>query len=196
MNSKQSKSDKISVFTHRNRQVHIPDEHLAVGVIVGVHGLRGEVKVELHTDFPERFQAGVELFLGETLIPFRIESARPHKNHMLIRFDQIRNREAAEELRNQWIFVHEEQAVELDEDTFWVHDIIGLNVRTEENLLLGTVTDVLFTGANEVYLVEPEGTINNGREILLPAIADVIQSVDLEAGELIVRLQAGLIEQE
>lgn len=196
MNGKQRKSDKFSVFTHRNRQVRIPDEHLAVGVIVGAHGLRGEVKVELHTDFPERFQPGVELLLGEALVPLRIENARPHKRHMLLQFDQVYSREAAEELRNQWLLIHEEQAVALDEETFWVHDIIGLHVRTEENRLLGEVTDVLFTGgANEVYVVEPEGDVNNGREILLPAIAEVVQKVDLAAGELVVRLQAGLLEE-
>lgn len=196
MDSRQSKSSKSSVFTHRNRQVRIPDEHLAVGVIVGVHGLRGEVKVELHTDFPERFQAGVELLLSEELVPQRIETARPHKNHMLIRFEQVYTREAAEELRNQWLFVHEEQAIELDEDTFWVHDIVGLHVRTEAGQRLGQVTDVLFTGgANEVYVVQPEGALNNGREILLPAIADVVQTVDLEAGELVVRLPEGLLEE-
>ncbi|MEZ4711117.1 MAG: ribosome maturation factor RimM [Caldilineaceae bacterium] len=178
---------------HRNQRVHVPDGYLAVGRVIGVHGLRGEVKVELHTDFPERFQPGLELFLGEELQPLSIQQARPHKGHMLILFGEYQGRSAVEALRNTWLFVHEENAIELAEDEYWVHDIVGLAVYTDEELHLGSVSDVLVTGANDVYVIEPAGLLNQGREILLPAIADVIQKVDIAAGRLIVKMPAGIL---
>lgn len=194
MSNKKNLHPNTSTYTHRNRQVHIPDGYLAVGLIVGVHGLRGEVKIELYTDFPERFQPDVQLLMGEELEPMNIARARPHKGHMLVQFAEVRNRSQAEELRNRWLFVPEEQAVELDEGTFWVHDIIGLQVHTEAGELLGTVSDVIFTGANEVYVVQPHGSLNRGREILLPAIADVVQAVNLETETMVVQLPPGLID--
>ena len=91
-------------------------------------------------------------------------------------------------MRNQWLFVPESEAVELEADSYWVHDIIGLQVQTENGEPLGAVTDVLFTGANEVYVVQE----SNGNELLLPAIADVVQKVDLAAGAITVRLLPGM----
>ncbi|MEZ4659604.1 MAG: ribosome maturation factor RimM [Caldilineaceae bacterium] len=179
---------------HRNQRVHVPDEYLAVGRVIGVHGLRGEVKVELHTDFPDRFQPGLQLFLGEELQPVSIRQARPHKGHMLILFDEYQDRSTVEALRNMWLFVHEENAVELAADEYWVHEIVGLAVYTDEGQHLGRVSEVLATGANDVYIIAPVGLLNQGREILLPAIADVIQKVDIGAGRLIVKLPPGIID--
>ncbi|MCB0080026.1 MAG: hypothetical protein KDE47_03810, partial [Caldilineaceae bacterium] len=99
-----------TIYIHRNQRVHVPDGYLAVGRVIGVHGLRGEVKVELHTDFPERFQPGLQLFLGEALQPVSIRQARPHKGHMLILFDAYHSRSAVENMRNTWLFVHEDHA--------------------------------------------------------------------------------------
>ncbi|MCB0138388.1 MAG: ribosome maturation factor RimM [Caldilineaceae bacterium] len=183
-----------TIYIHRNQRVHVPDGYLAVGRVIGVHGLRGEVKVELHTDFPERFQPGLQLFLGEALQPVSIRQARPHKGHMLILFDAYHSRSAVENMRNTWLFVHEDHAIELSEDEYWVHDIVGLAVYTDDGQHLGQVADVLATGANDVYIVEPVGLINKGREILLPAIAEVIQQVDLAAGRLIVKLPEGILD--
>jgi 16S rRNA processing protein RimM len=182
-------------YTHRNRQVYIPDEHLAVGLIVGVHGLRGEVKVELHTDFPERFSTGAIVNLGEELIQAEIASARMHKAHMLVRFAGINRREEAEALRGEWIFIHEDDAKKLDDGAYWIHDLVGLQVRSTEGQICGEIVDVLATGANDVYLVRTQAPFNRGRDLLLPAIADVVQSVDIDAGEMVVVLPAGLVEE-
>lgn len=179
---------KGQIYYHRNEAVLVPDGYIAIGRIATAHGIHGEVRVELHTDFPERFAPQVKLFMGEMLTPATIEYARPHKGQMLIKFVDFETRNEAETLRNQWLFVPEDEAVELEADTYWVHDIIGLQVQTENGEPLGTVTDVLFTGANEVYVVaEP-----NGKELLLPAIADVVQTVDLNAGVITVRLLPGM----
>jgi 16S rRNA processing protein RimM len=171
-------------------EVEVPDGYLAVGRIVGVHGIRGELKVEPYTDFPERFAPGVVLALGPTLEEVVVAAGRPHKGHYLLAFDEIRDRNAADELRGLWLFVDEAEAVELDDDTFWVHDILGLDVVTDEGAALGVVSDVLFTGANEVYVVStPEGG-----EVLLPAIDDVILKIDLAERRMTVHLLPGILD--
>ena len=186
---------KEQTYLYRNRQIQIPDGYLAVGLIVGVHGLRGELKVELHTDFPERFDVGNQLVMGPELRIIEIESSRTHKGHILLTLAGIKSRNQAEELRNLWLFVDEENAAELDEDTYWIHDIIGLTVQSDDGTLLGTVTNVIPTGANDVYVIQPEGGINKGQELLIPAIADVIVQVDMAQSLLLVRLLPGLIEE-
>jgi 16S rRNA processing protein RimM len=175
--------------------VEVPDGYLAVGYILGVHGLRGELKVELFTDFPERFAPGVQLFIGEELHETEVISARPHQKYLLLRLAGFSQREDAETLRGSWIFVDENEAVELEEGSYWVHDIIGLTVQTEAGEILGEIQDVLFTGANEVYIVQPVGTINAGRELLLPAIEEVVRKVDLDAQMMTVHLLPGLLDE-
>ena len=190
----QRKPQAGQVYRIRNQQVIVPDGYLAVGHIIGVHGLRGELKVELYTDFPERFEPGATLFLGTGLEEVTIGQVRPHKGHLLLRLDGITDRTAAEALRGQWLFVDEADAAELEEGEFWIHDIIGLRVETEDGSVLGEVTDVLPTGANDVYIVRPAPGVTREQEILLPAIADVILAVDVAAGTILVRLPDGLID--
>lgn len=176
--------------------VAVPEGYLAVGKIVGIHGLRGEVKVELYTDYPERFEPGVTLWAGRSgdddLEALTVRAARPHKNLMLLLLEEVGGREDAEALRGFWLFVEESDAVALEEGAFFVHDILGLTVQTDTGSTLGVIADVLFTGANEVYVVQgkdlPQG------EVLLPAIDQVIRSVDLEARTMTVHLLPGLLE--
>jgi len=184
-----------SIYTHRNRQVHIPDGYIAVGLIVGVHGLKGELKVEPHTDFPERFAPGEIFYVGDALHEFHVQKARPHKTNILVIAAGIHNRTQAEDIRGQWLFVPEESVQALDEDTYWIHDIIGLNVQTEEHHLLGVVQDIIFTGANEVYVLKTPPDVNLGKDLLIPAIAQVIQKVDLESRAITVTLPPGLLEE-
>jgi len=182
------------IYRIRNQQVVVPDGYLAVGHIIGVHGLHGELKVELYTDFPERFAAGVKIFLGSELEEVTIRQVRPHKGHLLLMLNGIDERTAAEALRGLWLFVDEADAIELEEGEYWIHDIIGLQVETEEGSVLGQVTDVLPTGANDVYIIRPAQGVNRDQEILLPAIADVILAVDVAAGTIQVRVPDGLID--
>jgi len=199
-------------YTHRNQRVIIPDDYLAIGLIVGVHGIHGELKVELHTDFPERFTNGSTIYMTEKLKEITIQKARPHKGHILITLDGINSRNQAQELRQSWLFVSEDDAMELDADTYWVHDLIGMTVvelaptdkssdaselqNHQADRELGRITDVIVTGANDVYVIAPIGSLNRGRELLLPAIADVVDRVDLENKRMFVHLQPGLLEED
>lgn len=167
---------------------------MAVGVIINVHGLGGETKVELHTDFPDRFAPGAVLYMGEELQPVTIVGARPHKGHMLLRFDGVDTREEADALRGYWLFVPEEEAGDLDDGTYWIHDLVGLTVRDEAGVELGKLTDVLVTGANDVYLIKPVKELGV-RELLLPALASVVLDVDLENGVMTVAIPPGLLDE-
>ena len=176
------------------RSITVPDGHLAVGRILGAHGLRGEVKVESHTDFDVRFAAGEQVLIGEALLLAEIASSRPHKGIILVQFSEVTDRIAAEGLLNEWLYIPEAAAMELDADSYWVHDIVGLKVQTEARSQLGEVVDVLFTGANEVYIIRPEPGVNRDRDLLIPALAEVVRGVDVGAGTLTVRLQPGMLE--
>lgn len=192
----------------RNQAVVVPRGYLAVGQIVGVHGLRGELKVESYSDNPERFAAGATLFLGEELERITVETMRPHKTNLLVKVAGIASREEAEAVRGLWFFVPEAEAAALEEGEYWIHDIIGLTVVGDDGRVLGKIVDVLATGSNDVYVVRPEsqGKASQGetgqgegtkgrRELLIPAIADVVESVNLAAGELRIRLVEGLLDE-
>ncbi|MCC6169127.1 MAG: 16S rRNA processing protein RimM [Caldilineaceae bacterium] len=173
--------------------MRIPLGYMAVGLITGTHGLRGELKVEVHSDNPARFAVGNRLWLGEGLAEVEILTSRPHKGQALLTLSGVDDRADADALRGTWLFIPNEDAAELDEDTYYVHDIIGAAVQTQDGRPLGVVKDILFTGANEVYIVAPPDAPD--REILLPAIADVILHVDLEQGLITVNLLPGLLEE-
>jgi 16S rRNA processing protein RimM len=176
--------------------VAVPAGFLAVAYVVGVHGMRGEVKAELYTDFPERFTPGLTLRAGEELQEIEVRAARLHKQHILLSLAGVTTREQAEALRGRWLFVAEDDAVLLEEGTYFVHDILGLEVVTEEGEALGAVADVIFTGANEVYVVRrpAAGDEPPPADLLLPATDEVVRSVDLDAGRMVVRLLPGLTE--
>ena len=187
---------KQQVYRVRNQEVVVPDGYMAVGHIVGVHGLRGEVKVELYTDFPERFAPGELLMMGVDLTEVEITGVRPHKQNLLMHFDGVADRTAAESLRNLWLFVPEADAADLEEGVYWIHDIIGLHVREEDGRELGVITDVLATGANDVYVVRRNAGQSPAQELLLPAIPDVVSAVDLTEGVITVHLLPGLLDAE
>ncbi len=180
------------IYYHRNEAVTIPDGYLAVGRITTAHSLKGEVRVELHTDFPERFVPGMVVYIGESLAEYRVDYARPHKLQLLVKLDGVDTRNEAEALGREWLFIPETDVVDLEDDTYWVHDIIGLQVQTEEGQELGVISEVLFTGANEVYVIK---ALDSERELLVPAIADVVQQVDLAAKRMTVRLLPGILDE-
>lgn len=183
----------FETYTHRNRKVRIPVGYMAVGMIIGPHGLRGELKVEVHSDNPARFDAGSRLWVGDSLTEMEIITSRSHKNQILLTLSGIADRTAAEAARGEWLFIPNQDAAELEEDTYYVHDIVGAAVQTQDGRPLGMVKEVLFTDANEVYIVTPPDAPD--RELLLPAIADVILQVDLEQGLITVNLLPGLLDE-
>ena len=185
---------QANVYYVRNQAVVVPPGYLAVGQIVGAHGLSGELKIEAYSDFPDRFVPGVTLYLGEDLEEVKVATVRPHKTNLLVNLEEVGDRNEAEEVRGLWLYVPEAEAAELEEGQYWIHDIIGLQVVTLDGMQLGKITDVMATGANDVYVVRPAGDMNGGRDILLPAIADVVEQVDIPNGIMVVRLLEGLID--
>lgn len=164
-------------------------QFLAIGRVVGAFGLQGEVKVEILTDFPERFGLLEVVYLGDPPTPVALEGVRPHKQLVILKLAGYDDRTSAETLRGQEILIPTSEAMPLEEGEYYVHEIEGLDVWTTEGEFLGVVDEVLFTGGNDVYVVRtPEG-----REVLLPAIEDVIREVDLEHGRMIVTLLDGLV---
>ena len=160
--------------------------YLAVGRVMGPWGVRGKVKVEILTDFPQRFiDMRVAYLQGK---PYIIEEVELHRKAALIKFEGCDDRRLAERLRGKMVEVPLEEAVPLPEGEYYLYQIVGLAVWTTKGEYLGRVREVLFTGSNEVYVVE-----NKAEEILLPAIEDVVKEVDLEGGKLLVELMEGLV---
>jgi 16S rRNA processing protein RimM len=182
------------LYRIRNQAVRVPDGYMAVGHIVGVHALRGEIKLEPYTDFPERFVPGELFWMGEELAKMELASVRSHKNVLLLRFVGIEDRSAAERLRGQWLFIEETEAVSLEEGSYWIHDLLGMQVTDTSGNLLGRVVEVLATGANDVYVVRPADS--ERQELLLPAIPEVILAVDLATRTMRVQLLDGLAAPE
>jgi len=163
--------------------------YLHIGMIVGPHGIRGEVKVQLLTDYPERFRRGAVVYLGtdEEAREVEITAARPHKTMFLVQLASVRDRDAAEKLRGLSFLIPEEQAMPLGENENYAHDLVGMSVETAEGEELGTLAEILYTGANDVYVVSgPSG------ELLLPALLDVVLKVDLVTRKMVVRVPEGL----
>ncbi len=166
--------------------------YLAIGRITAPFGIRGEVKVEIHTGWPERFALLKHVYIGDAaahaVMRTEVESARLHKGHAIVKLGLSPDRSAAEALRGQWLFVSREEAMPLEEGEYYLHDIIGLEV-WEKGRYLGRVVEILEAkaGANDVYVVRGERG-----ELLLPAIRQVILQVDLAAGRMEVAVPPGL----
>lgn len=168
------------------------EDFLQVGVITSTHGIRGEVKVFPTTDDPERFLDLKEVLLdtGRERVALTVSNVKFFKQFVILKFKGYDDINLVEPFRKKSLWVTRENAVPLEEDEYFIADLIGLRVVTEEGEELGTVTDVLETGANDVYQVTDEG----GKEILLPAIKDCILSVNLEQGEMKVHVLKGLLD--
>lgn len=161
---------------------------LIVGQVRAPHGVRGEVRVQILTDFPERFRQGADVWIGPEPRRYVIQKARFHEGDVLIKLVGLDDRNAVESLRGAEVSVPVEQAMPLPEGTFYVHQIIGLDVWTEEGERLGKITEVLSLPANDIYVVNAAQD-----EIWLPAIADVVLDIDLERRRMTVHLMPGLV---
>lgn len=167
------------------------EEYLEIGQIVNTNGLKGVLKIKPFTDDITRFEDLETIYIQKAneLIEFRIEQVRYSKNMVLLKLEGIDDINKAEKYRNFYLKINRKDAVELEENSYFIIDIIGCEVYTDENELLGKVIDVLPTGSNDVYVVKT----SEGKEILLPAIEDVIKDVDINNKKIIVHLLDGLI---
>lgn len=168
-----------------------PADLVTVGRVVRPHGLRGELRVLLETDFPGRFERLREAYLIQAgrVQAVEITARRPFRDGLLLTLQGIDDLEAAEGMRGAEIAVSRGAVVPLEEGAFYVFEIVGLRVRTEEGRLLGTVVEVIRAPANDVYVVRGEEG-----EILLPATREVVRQVDPASGEMVVALLPGLEE--
>lgn len=168
------------------------EDYLQVGVITTTHGVRGEVKVYPTTDDAARYKKlkSVWLDTDTELRELEITGVRFFKNLVILKFKGIDNINDIERYKGKSLFVTRENAVKLKKNEYFIADLIGLLVETEDGEALGELTDVLQTGANDIYVVKKDGA----PELLIPAIKDCILKVDLEAGIMQVHLLAGLRE--
>ena len=168
------------------------EQYLRVGVIASTHGLKGEVKVFPTTDEPERFRKLKKVFLdtGKEYLPLKIKSVKFFKNQVILKFKGYDNINDIEKYLKKDLLVDREHAVELGENENFIADLIDMEVVTDEGKVLGTLTDVIETGANDVYAVKtPEG-----KEILLPAIRDCILDVNVDEKRMTVHVMEGLLD--
>lgn len=156
---------------------------LVVGKLRRPHGIHGEILMDVLTDFPERLMPGKSVLVGEAHRPFEIVHLRGHEPALLISFEGVETREDAGEFRNQMVYVKADALPELPEGEFYHHELIGLRVEDEAGQELGVLEEVLVTGANDVYLVR----MADEKELLLPAIHDVVLEIDTKNGKMIVR---------
>ena len=167
---------------------------LKVGKIVNTHSLKGEVKVISSTDFEEeRFKKGSKLLItrGNQLIrEVVVQSYRNHKNFLLVKFEGIDSVEEAEKLKNLQIKIDSDEVGELEENEFYFHQIIGCEVFDENNKNLGEIIDILTPGANDVWVIKGE----NGKEILIPYIEDVVKKIDTTSKKVNIEVMEGLID--
>lgn len=166
---------------------------LKVGKIVNTHSLKGEVKVISSTDFEEeRFKKGSKLLItrGNQLIrEVVVQSYRNHKNFLLVKFEGIDSVEEAEKLKNLQIKIDSDEVGELEENEFYFHQIIGCEVFDENDKNLGEIIDILTPGANDVWVIKGE----NGKEILIPYIEDVVKKIDITNKKVNIEVMEGLI---
>lgn len=169
------------------------EDYLQVGAITSTHGIKGEMKVFPTTDDPSRFEDLDEVYIevGREMKPLHVQSVKYFKQFVILKFKEYSNINDIEQFKGKGIFVDREHAVELEEDEYFVADLIGLKVITDENVEFGELVDVMFTGANDVYVVKRS---DNGEEALLPAIEECILNVDIESQIMKVHIMEGLLD--
>ena len=167
------------------------EEYLEIGQIVNTNGLKGTLKVRPLTDDITRFEDLETIYIQKhkELVEFTIQEVKYNKNMVLLKLEGIDDITEAEKYKNFYIKINREDAVELEDDSYFIVGIIGCEVYTESQELLGKVIDVFPTGSNDVYTVKN----SEGKEILLPAIEDVIKDVDIKNKKIIIHLLEGLI---
>jgi len=163
---------------------------VVIGKFRKPHGIRGEIRMTVLTDFPELIETGLTIFAGDKYQPYRINNLRWRGEDLLVSLEEMPDRTAVEIFRNILVYVKSEDIPEPLEGEYYLHQLIGMEVITDEGDNLGKLTEVILTGANDVYLVSPP----QGKEILLPAIEEVVLDIDLEEMTMLVHIIPGLLD--
>ena len=173
-------------ITSGNTPRHQPDNLVAVGVVLRAHGSDGRVRVQPETDNPERFRRGARLLLGDRELHVERVQRMPDGS-LLLRFTDVVSRGDAATLQGETLCVPTDEAPEAPPGTYYHYQIVGMSVEDEAGERLGTLTEIVATGANDVYVVTGESA-----ELLLPAVADVVVSVDVQANNMTAAVPEGL----
>lgn len=165
--------------------------NLEIGQIVNTFGIKGQIKVKPFTDDIRRFDNLKEVYVekNNTKKKYEIEEVKYHKDMVLIKFKGIETVEQAEKLKNSYVTISRDSTEELEEDRYYIVDLLGLEVYTDEQILLGILEDIFNTGSNDIYVVKS----SDGKQILLPAIKDVVKNIDIENKKITVHIIPGLI---
>ena len=171
-----------------------PVVYLAVGTLRRSHGIRGDLLVDVITDFPERLKPGTLVYLGDKKQPLKITRRKPHNDGLILGFEGVNTAEQTANYRTQMIYVKADDRPSLPDGEYYHHQVLGLKVIDEGDNLLGLISEIIVTGANDVYVVKTEGT--PAREILIPAIQQVILDVNLADKIMRVHLLPGLVDND
>lgn len=165
-------------------------KYFEIGQIVTTNGIKGFVKVNPFTDNIKRYDDLKSIYIEykSELLEFKIEEVRYYKNQVILKLEGIDSIEEANKYRNCYLKIKREDAVKLPENTYFIADLIGIQVFDESNNFLGNIVDIFSTGSNDVYVVKNE----IGKEILLPAISEVIKQIDIKNSKMVVNLIEGL----
>lgn len=165
-------------------------EYITIGKIVNTQGHRGEVRIMPLTDFPERFLEMKEVWvnLRGQRRKMHINSARPHKQFIVIKFAEVPDMNTAELLKGAWLEIHHTELRPLPPGHYYIFEIIGLTVFTVEGKELGLIEEVVSTGSNDVYIVRS----HQGKICTIPALKSVVKEVDVAGGRMVVDLLPGL----
>lgn len=171
---------------------------IKIGRIVNTFGIRGQVKVIADTDFPqERFAPGAQVFVldqDQVKSALTIEKAQLHKGTYLLSFEGYNNINQVEPFKGMWLTIDPSDQHQLEEDAYYHHQIIGLDIITSQGVNLGKVKDILTLGSNDVWVIKrPEP---GKKDVLIPFIDDVVKSVDLESNQALIELMEGLVDDE
>jgi 16S rRNA processing protein RimM len=169
----------------------IETEWATIGKVVALFGIRGELKVLLLTDIPNRFAGLGAVYAGPDHIRRLIQSVRPYKGEMIVlKLEGIDDANTAESLRDQNLAIPVSELAQLPPDSYYQHDILGLMVITLDGQKLGSIVDIIVTGSNDVYVIK----VPNGSQVLIPAIKDVIKQVDLIRRTMYIDPLPGLLD--
>lgn len=169
------------------------EDFFQIGIITSTHGLKGEVKVFPTTDDAKRFKRLKEVILdtGKERLGLEVEGVKFFKQFVILKFKGIEDISEVEKYRKASLLVTRQNAVRLNRDEYFVADLIGLRVQDEDGAEIGTLREVLETGANDVYVID----LTDGRELLLPAIKQCVLAVDVESGFIKIHILEGLLDE-
>lgn len=174
-----SEPDKLGTGSPNNGE----PIYLAIGRLGKPHGLDGGIAFYILTDFPERLKEGKNVFIGNEHIPAHIKSIKEHSKSLIFQFEEFTNIEQVEQFKSCFVFVDTIELPDLPDGEYYHHQLIGLSVVDTNDSKLGEITEILETGANDVYLIAGE----DRKEILYPALLSLIQKIDLKNKIMVVK---------